>query len=109
MPTGLVMLLRPLLSPFFMALGVTIGGALLGGLGQFLAGHAAPTYAALGWRIRLWAVAVAIGGAMTAIEKVEREILGAGLHGAVRDLAVVASAYAGAEAGYLILRWLVAA
>jgi hypothetical protein len=100
---------RLLAPPFGVALGVTLGGALIGGLAVFAAGRPDPDYVSLAWRIRIWAVAVAIGGAMTALEKLEHEFLASGMRGVLRDVAVVAVAYAGAQAGYALLRWLVGA
>jgi hypothetical protein len=97
---------RVLLPPMGTAMGVTVGGALAGGLAQWLAGEPAPDYAQLAWRLRIWAVAVAIGGTLTALENLEREFLTRGLWGAARDAATVAVAYGGAQVGYWLLRWL---
>lgn len=96
--------LRALMPPFMTALGVTIGGALVGGLGQWIVGEAAPDYAGLAFQIRIWAVAVAIGGAMTALENLEREFMSRGLFGLFRDLAVAGIAYLGAQLAYLLIR-----
>lgn len=97
---------RILMPPFCVALGVTVGGALLGGFGQWMSGRAAPDYSTLAWRIRIWAVAVAIGGAMTALENLEKEFMMSGVRGVARDLLIVAVAYGGAQAGYFLVRWL---
>lgn len=102
-------LARGLTPPFCLALGVTMGGAMLGGLGQWLVGNPAPDYAQLAWRIRIWAVAVAIGGAMTALENLEREFLVRGSLGVLRDLAIVVVAYLGALFGYWLVRALAGA
>jgi hypothetical protein len=100
---------KTLTPPFMLALGITVGGGLVGGLGQWLAGQPAPDYAGLAWRLRIWAVAVAIGGAMTALENLERQFLVRGAAGALRDLAVVAVAYLGAQFGFTLITWLVRA
>ncbi|MGC8489148.1 MAG: YtrH family sporulation protein [Clostridia bacterium] len=100
----MVKVLRTLMPPFMTALGVTAGGALVGGLGQWIVGEPAPDYAALAFQIRIWAVAVAIGGAMTALENLEREFLSRGVFGLFRDLAVAGIAYLGAQVAYLLIR-----
>ena len=96
--------LRGLTPPFAIALGVTLGGALIGGLGQWLVGEPAPDYVALAFRIRIWAVAVAIGGALTALENLERGFLARGAPGVLRDLAVVLVAYLGSLMAYWLIR-----
>jgi hypothetical protein len=101
-------LAKGLTPPFCLAFGVTMGGALLGGLGQWLVGDPAPDYTQLAWRIRIWAVAVAIGGTMTALENLERELLVRGSIGVMRDVAVVLVAYLGSMVAYWLVRALAA-
>ncbi|MBE3557548.1 MAG: sporulation protein [Firmicutes bacterium] len=97
---------RIVVPPGTLAMGVTLGGALLGGWGEWLVGQPSPPYADIAWRIRIWAMAIAIGGTQTAFENLERQLLTGGLTGIGRDLAIVAAAYLGAQLGYRLIRWL---
>jgi hypothetical protein len=98
---------RAALPPWFLAFGVTAGGGLLGSLGQWLVGQANPDAAQIGFRIRIWAVAIAIGGTMSAFEHLERGLTQGALPQIVRDVLVLTAAYGGAQAAYWCLRGLV--
>lgn len=99
--TRLVPLMAP---PFFMALGVTLGGGLLGAWGHWLAGHPNMANAPeIAFRIRIWAVAVAIGGTITAFEHFERSLATRAVVDLARDGLILIAAYAGAEMGYGLL------
>lgn len=102
--TGLRML-RVAIPPFFMALGVTLGGGALGALGNWLVGKGPQDPATTAFRIRIWAVAVAIGGALTALENLERGFSTRALPQIARDSLTLAMAYVGAQWGYLLLKW----
>lgn len=91
--------------PFFLALGVTLGGGLLGSLGMWLAGRGPHDPSQTAFRIRIWAVAVAIGGALTALENLERGFSTRALPHVVRDGLILTTAYLGAQAGYVLLKW----
>lgn len=95
--------------PFFLALGVTIGGGAAGALGAWLAGRevALQNPADAAYRIRIWAVAIAIGGTLTALENLERGLSTRALPSIVRDGLAITMAYAGAQGGYLLLKWLI--
>lgn len=61
--------------PFFLALGVTLGGGLMGALGHWIAGRTMSANAPeIAFRIRIWAVAVAVGGILSALESFEKSL-----------------------------------
>lgn len=93
--------------PFFLALGVTLGGGLIGSMGLWLAGRGPQDPAQAAYRIRIWAVAIAIGGTLTALEHLEKGFFARALPALVRDGIAIAMAYLGAQAGYWLLNWLV--
>lgn len=93
------------LPPYFLALGVTLGGGLLGGLGQWMVGRGDSDPAQIAFRIRIWAVAVAIGGTLTAFENIERGLAQLSLPKIVRDALMILAAYWGAQTAYWWLRW----
>lgn len=92
--------------PLFLAFGVTLGGGLLGALGHWLAGQPNVADASqIAFKIRIWAVAVAIGGALTALENFEKSLSAKALVDLAKGGLTLLAAYAGAELGYLLLRW----
>lgn len=94
--------------PLFLALGVTLGGGLVGALGHWMAGQNAQANAAqIAFRIRIWAVAVSIGGTISALESFEKSLATRALLDLARGALTLVAAYAGAELGYLLLqRWI---
>jgi hypothetical protein len=99
-------IIRTALPPFFLAFGVTAGGGLMGSLGLWLAGKGPADPALAAYRIRIWAVAIAIGGTLTALENLEKGLSARALPLIVRDVLVIVTAYGGAQCGYWVLQWL---
>lgn len=99
-------MLRLVGPPLFLAFGVTVGGGLMGALGHWLAGQTAQADASqIAFKIRIWAVAVAIGGALTALENFERSLSTKALVELAKGGLTLTAAYMGAELGYLLVRW----
>lgn len=96
-------LVRVGIPPYFLALGVTLGGGLLGSLGQWFAGQGAQDPAMTAYRIRIWAVAIAIGGTLTALENLERGLSTRAVPIILRDGLAIMMAYFGAQSGYWML------
>lgn len=92
--------------PLFLALGVTLGGGLLGALGHWLAGQQASADASqIAFKIRIWAVAVAIGGTITALENFQKSVASRAMVDLIRGGITLLAAYAGAALGYWLIRW----
>ncbi len=92
--------------PLFLAFGVTLGGGLMGALGQWIGGHPGQADASqIAFRIRIWAVAVAIGGTLTALENFEKSVSTKAMLDLVKGSLTLLAAYAGAALGYWLLRW----
>jgi hypothetical protein len=90
--------------PLFLAFGVTLGGGLLGALGHWLAGHPDQANAsALALRIRIWAVAVAVGGTISALENFEKSLATRAVVDLLRGGLTLTAAWAGAALGYWLL------
>ncbi|SMC06634.1 YtrH family sporulation protein [Sulfobacillus thermosulfidooxidans] len=96
-------LIRVGVPPYFLALGVTLGGGLLGALGLWMAGKGAQDPASTAYRIRIWAVAIAIGGTLTALENLERGLSARAIPSILRDGLAITMAYFGAQSGYWLL------
>lgn len=89
-----------------LALGITLGGGLLGALGNWLAGHPASADASqIAFKIRIWAVAIAIGGTISALEHIEHSLTQRAMTDLVKGGLTILAAYAGAELGYWLIRW----
>ncbi|MCY0863722.1 MAG: sporulation protein [Sulfobacillus sp.] len=91
--------------PFFLAMGVTLGGGLLGSFGQWLAGQPEINPALIAYRIRIWAVAMAIGGTLTVFEQLEQHLTSRALGDAGKTALLVGVAYLGAEIGFWVVAW----
>ncbi len=98
---------RIAIPPLFLAAGVTLGGGLIGSLGAWIAGRGPGDPVTTSYRIRIWAVAIAIGGTLTAFENLERGLSARAVPAVVRDGVGIVAAYCGAQWGYWILRWMV--
>jgi hypothetical protein len=93
---------------FFVAFGVIIGGCILGGLGAFFV-KAPPlvTMDTLSEKLKIWAVVAAIGGTVDTLSLIERGFL-SGSHGVIiRQVLFILSAFIGAHAGTLLIKWIV--
>ncbi|BAS27282.1 hypothetical protein LIP_1433 [Limnochorda pilosa] len=99
---------KELLLPFCTAFGVVLGGSLLGSLAIVLTrGSPLAAIADLSGKIRLWAIAVAIGGTFDTLTALESGLFGGQVFLLLRQGAVVAAALFGAHAGYWLLASLV--
>ncbi|MCE4051185.1 MULTISPECIES: YtrH family sporulation protein [Bacillaceae] len=92
---------------YFIALGVVLGGALLGGLAAFMTGKPLLTeITKLSDMIRIWAIVTAIGGTFDAINTIEKGIYDAGTKDLFKQILLIVSAFGGAHTGATILRWI---
>lgn len=86
------------INSYFIALGVLIGGALIGGLGAYLAGEAPLTaITKLANRLKIWALVAAIGGTFDAVYSFERGILEGNTRDIFKQLLLIISAMGGAK------------
>jgi len=91
---------------FFIALGVLLGGSLLGSMGSFLFAHEPPIYTMfeLAEKLKVWAIATAIGGAFTALRAIEIGFLSGQPAELLKHLALIISAFLGAQFGFVLLK-----
>ncbi len=92
---------------FFVAFGVIIGGALLGGLGAFVAGQQPmQTMMVLADKLKIWAVVAAIGGTVDTLSLIERNFFD-GMHSEIiKQVLYIFSAFFGAYIGTTLIHWL---
>ncbi|RSK28142.1 sporulation protein [Bacillus sp. HMF5848] len=92
---------------YFIALGVMLGGTIIGAIGAFLVGE--PPLTAmfrLSNRLKIWALVAAIGGTFDAFYNFERGIFEGATNDIVKQILLIISAMGGAQTGALIIQWL---
>ncbi|MGI6603587.1 MAG: YtrH family sporulation protein [bacterium] len=101
-------MLQELAFNFCIALGVVLGGTLLGSLGATLTSRPpGDTMLALAERIKLWAVAVAIEGTFSMFRALEAGLLYGQLGPVARQLLCLLAAFLGAHTAYVLITALV--
>lgn len=89
---------------FFTALGVEVGGTLIGSLAAVCTGQPpGKTMAALAADLKIWAIVAAIGGTFTTIEILESGLLKGQVAAVLKQFLFILSAFGGANTGF----WLV--
>jgi hypothetical protein len=92
---------------YFIALGVILGGSLIGGIASFLTGQPPLTAVyRLSTDLRIWAIVAAIGGTFDAVYTFERGLFNAETRDIFKQLLIILSALGGAQTGALIINWL---
>ncbi|NGP45034.1 sporulation protein [Bacillaceae bacterium SIJ1] len=95
------------LNCYFVALGVILGGSLVGGISAFLTG--APPYetiARLSQSLKIWGLVAAIGGTFDVISTFERGIFNGAPIDIFKQTLLIISAMAGAQSGAKLIQWL---
>lgn len=92
---------------YFIALGVILGGCIVGGLGAFFIGNPPLlTMVRLASNLKIWAIVAAIGGSFEAFYSFEKGIFDANTRDIIKQLFIICSATGGAQTGSLIISWL---
>jgi len=92
---------------FFIALGVIVGGSLIGGFSAFLTGKPPLTEIyRLSNSLRIWAIVAAIGGTFDTFYSFERGLFQGETKDIIRQILLILSAVGGAQTGNLIINWL---
>ncbi|WP_047985080.1 YtrH family sporulation protein [Ornithinibacillus californiensis] len=93
---------------FFIALGVILGGALIGGIGSFATGEAPLTaMSRISRKLGIWGIVAAIGGSFDTIENLQKGFLEGPSIEVVKQLLLLLSAMGGAKTAMLIISWLI--
>lgn len=96
-----------LITTFFIALGVILGGSTLGALAAFLSTQQPPLYTMLelAEKLKIWALVAALGGSFGAFKAIEIGFLSGQPAEIFKQLALITSAFSGAHLGYLLLKY----
>ncbi|MGJ7920440.1 YtrH family sporulation protein [Neobacillus sp. LXY-4] len=92
---------------YFIALGVILGGSIIGGLAAFLSGN--PPLTAiyrLSNLLRIWAIVAAIGGTFDAVYSFERGLLQGETKDLFKQFLLILAALGGAQTGSLLIKWM---
>jgi hypothetical protein len=92
---------------YFIALGVLLGGSLIGGIASFLTGQPPlTTVYRLSSALRIWAIVAAIGGTFDTVYTFERGLLNADTKDLFKQFLLILSALGGAQTGATIINWM---
>ena len=100
----MVRLVEDMVLTFFIAMGVVLGGALVGALGAtFINRYPLETMVDLARQIKVWGVLVAIGGTFDSIYILEAGLLEGQVRAVARQLIFILVSFTGAHLGYLLV------
>ena len=95
------------INSYFIALGVLLGGSLIGGISAFFTGQPPLTeIQRLADSLRIWAIVAAIGGTFGAVYNLERGLIQGETASLVKQILLILAALGGAQTGSLIISWL---
>ncbi len=95
---------REILLAFFSALGVILGGSIIGSFAAFLTQESPfGIMRELVKMIRMWAIVVAIGGTFPTIQMIESGLFNGQVSAIIRQFAIIVSALLGAYLGYWLI------
>ncbi|MBD7966962.1 MULTISPECIES: YtrH family sporulation protein [Paenibacillus] len=92
---------------FFIAFGIVLGGAMLGGVGAVVSLQP-PTQTMLdvAGRIKIWALAAAVGGTIDPMRVIESNMLDGNLSPAIKQILYLIFAFLGAHMGTELVKWI---
>lgn len=96
-----------LIESYFIALGVLVGGSIIGALAAFLTGKPPLTEVyRLSNIIRIWAIIAAIGGTFDTVYNFEKGVMEGQTKDMFKQCLLILSALGGAQTGALFINWL---
>jgi hypothetical protein len=94
---------------FFVALGVVLGGAIIGAIGAVLT-HNPPmtTMYRLADQLKIWALVAALGGTMDTLKVFDTGLFGnEQMAVVIKQFCYLLSAFLGCNVGFYLIKWLV--
>ncbi|EEM03756.1 hypothetical protein bmyco0002_38420 [Bacillus pseudomycoides] len=96
-----------LITTYFIAFGVMLGGSLIGGIGAFLVGKPALTaIKQFAENLRIWALVAAIGGTFDTFYSFERTFFEGATKDIVKQILLIFFATGGMQTGLIIIKWI---
>jgi hypothetical protein len=91
---------------YFIALGVILGGSLIGSIGSFAVGEPPLTMMGrIAKGLRIWAIVAAIGGTFDAISNFEKGIYDGSTIDVIKQILYIISAMGGVQTALMVLEW----
>lgn len=91
---------------FFIACGIVLGGAMLGGIGAVLSLQPpTETMMDVANRIKFWALAAAVGGTIDPMRVIESNVFDGNLSPAIKQILYLVFAFLGAHMGTELVKW----
>jgi hypothetical protein len=93
---------------FFVALGIVLGGSILGAVGAMFT-HSPPmtTMYRLADQLKIWALVAALGGTMDTLKIIDTGLFGGEMGGAIKQICFLVAAFLGCNVGYYLVKWIV--
>ncbi|MGI5838701.1 MAG: YtrH family sporulation protein [bacterium] len=99
------LLLEKLIVNFCIAFGVIAGASLFAGLSAIITNHPPlRTMTEIAASLKIWAVAVTLGGTFSSLEALELGLFAGDLRTVAKQVAAITAALMGANAGYTLIR-----
>ncbi|WP_026477272.1 YtrH family sporulation protein [Alkaliphilus transvaalensis] len=99
--------LQNILYNFFISLGVMLGGCIFGAIAATFNGDPPlKTMLDLSEKIKIWAVAVSLGGTFPSFKVFEVGVFNGDIRGLFKQVVFILSALSGAQMGYRLLYYL---
>lgn len=97
--------LSQLLVDFFVAMGMVVGGSLLGGIGYvFTHNYPMSNMWLLAERLKIWAMVSTLGGTMDTLRAIETGVLGANFHVLGKQFTYLTAAFFGCQVGFWLIK-----
>lgn len=94
-----------MINNFFISFGVVIGASFFGGLGAVLTNEPPlKSMADIAGSIKIWAMAVTLGGTFSSFEAIEKGLLQGEFRFIVKEAIYVLTALLGANMGYNVIK-----
>ncbi|WP_078414024.1 YtrH family sporulation protein [Priestia abyssalis] len=92
---------------YFIALGVLLGGTMVGAFGAFLTGKPPLSHMmTLANNLKIWALVAAIGGTFDTFFSLERGVFQGATKDVFKQMLYILAAMGGAQTGAMIIKWL---
>jgi len=95
-----------LITTYFLALGILIGGSIIGALGYYLVGQ--PPLSSLfdlSQRLRIWAIVGAVGGTFDTFYSFEKGLFQGEIIDFIKQIFYIVAAMGGTHTGTIIIQW----
>ncbi len=90
---------------FLIAFGVVVGASLCAGLGALINNHPPiKTMLNISGSIKIWAVAVALGGTLTSFQVIDKGLLRGEIKSVIKQVSYIIIALIGANVGYGLIK-----